>query len=379
MSLHFRNAEPTEAESVDDRAVPRAHEARLISAVLANGRSIRLRVPKPYATAADLGAVVESVNRSTERQSARNVQVRRTLKALAQAVGAQTARTGAAWKKTERKLAARIRNGDRANARASQKALALGAKVQTRTLQELDTALTRSHKRALWDALVIAGTLPLVSAYRRRGDPAHMHNLTLGSVAGIWLVGDELVDALSGDRARRAAKTLDTDLWSYTAPIGALATGWWLLRSRQHRRFLTGRSQSFVVSQGKVMSETAEAEFGVSVRRRADVSQDLQTDVYHSRVDLEDQLAPHFDLSRLSGVPAVATVASYRASADLARGCSPSLWVRAEVVGHELIIEVVATARCRDIEPGGRLLDALEVAWMVDAFAVATTAAQEDE
>ena len=73
-----------------------------------------------------------------------------------------------------------------------------------------------------------------------RVGPFGANNLTLTLSLLIWLVGDEIVDALFGSEEASPYPLRDTDAWSYLAPIGNLLAGWWLLGDRQHERFITG-------------------------------------------------------------------------------------------------------------------------------------------
>ena len=106
-------------------------------------------------------------------------------------------------------------------------------------------AVDRLAQRDLWDKIAIASSLPLFAAYGERGNPFGSKNVALLVSLAIWLVGDEVRDALFGSAERSPYPVRDMDTWSYLAPVLNLLAGWWLMSGYQHERFVTGLTAAF--------------------------------------------------------------------------------------------------------------------------------------
>ena len=97
--------------------------------------------------------------------------------------------------------------------------------------------LRRQRQRSIMNSVTIASSLPFWAAYGKKDDPFATNNLILGGSLLGWLVGDELIDQFSGKSG--VAKT-GANWWSWLAPIGNGATVFFLLKDKQHERFIGG-------------------------------------------------------------------------------------------------------------------------------------------
>lgn len=107
-------------------------------------------------------------------------------------------------------------------------------------------AIKRQQRRALWNSILVATSMPFFAAYGDKENPFSRDNLILtGSLVG-WMLGDEIIDKVvggKGGKGRNRMWSRGSDAWSYIAPAGNALTVWYLLKDRQHTRFLTGRQQ----------------------------------------------------------------------------------------------------------------------------------------
>jgi len=165
----------------------------------------------------------------------------------------------------------------------------------------------------------------------------------------IWLVGDEIRDALFGSDERSPYPLREMDTWSYLAPLGNLLAGWWLMSELQHERFVSGLTKEFaplppVVDGGKERHQ------------------------YVGKVNLAPYIAPgHFlDFIGFKDVRAVVTPRILQLSADGEAAHATVEVVRAIVRhgGLEIVVSVLGDVPAAP--PGPALLDQLEVAWIVD-------------
>jgi hypothetical protein len=99
--------------------------------------------------------------------------------------------------------------------------------------------LKRQRQRQIWNNITIATSLPFWAAFGER-QLFGRNNLTLGLSTLGWLLGDELVDSF---RTKSGVVKGGANLWSYLAPVGNGVTVFFLLRNRQHERFISGVSQ----------------------------------------------------------------------------------------------------------------------------------------
>jgi len=312
--------------------------ARQVTAILPSGRTVWLRVDAPLAPAASANHIALLAEREIDRRRADIASHARATDRLSAAVAASTERLERARLLGARALRRRMVSGDnRLDARL--------AKVREEFRSRLDNQLKldrenlrRLRRRGLWDAILLATSLPLFAAYGERRSPFGTNNLTLVLLLLIWLVGDEVVEAVFGSGSGKSAYAIpDADAWSYLAPIGNILAAWWLLSDRQHERFVTGVTT-----------------IKLNGRERHQVA-----------VSLRDQIGTDYfeDFKTFAGVPAVASIGAIRLSNE-GSAVNPRIDApRARVREGEL------TLSFRIVPGSGSLpsnLGEVDIAWMVD-------------
>jgi hypothetical protein len=334
---------------------------RTLIATLPSGRVAWLRLDPAVAQAGEVDQLRETARGAQERRAAALRSGRDALRALSSRVSADA----------ERLTRARL-DGDEALGR---KLVDSNAKLDRRLSREVDRFHAGRDKvqdrhwltarsvarRTLIDHLLIVSAAPLYAAFGRRTNPFAANNLALALLLGVWLVGDDIVDAVSGWKRRSGLFIRDTDLWSYIAPIANLLIGWLLLRRQQHERFTAGFAESF----GDPAVTTA---LGRGLRSRELFF------TFHQDIDLAEFVAPELvqDLVTFADVPAVASITAI----EWAPGFVPD--ANARVVGLTAIvdrgvlsIEVTVAVSLRRSEPreAGAIaspVQSLRVAWIVD-------------
>ena len=323
-----------------------------LSAILPSGRVLWFRVEAAPATAAALDRLAWDARSKAER---RRTSLRR--QALAIRLLRETTVIVAGSLAEERLSRARAidrrivkihRRLDRRITRAAEK----GRKRLGRTLEiERETA-RRLQRRDAWDKAVLATSLPLFAAFGEKGRPFGSRNLTLTLSSLIWLVGDDVVDAIFGPEEKSRYPVRNTDAWSYIAPFGNLLGGWWLLGDFQSERFVTGRTP---MPLDPVMVTAS----GSDLSYRYLLTLDLSRVIGRSHL-------PAF--GAFKDVPVVATVASFVLADDGVSANARITGVTAQVVGTDLEIRVSATGLdlSTATNPIPAFFRSLDVAWMVD-------------
>ncbi len=215
---------------------------RSLAAILPNGRIVWLRVDEslaPVRALGNLGQLADNTARwrraSVQSQSEAIERLSRTIASdTERTLDARIARTGA----TRRRIVASNRRLDRKLAKAREEHRARVEK-QLRIERE---SVARLGRRDLWDKLLVLSSLPLFTAYGQPGAPLSANNVALLLTLLVFLVGDQIVDALFGSGEKSPYPVRDADVWTYLAPAANLLAGWWLLSDRQHERFVAGRT-----------------------------------------------------------------------------------------------------------------------------------------
>ena len=325
----------------DDREAPPPQGVRPLTAILPDGRAVRLAVPAPLASASALSELARFAERralqlhsSTRRQSSSVRGLSRTIAADIERLSAAQAARAAAIR---RRLVARQKRLDE---RVTKAVTDFRAKVERQLKIEVESA-GRLGRRDLWDKIVIATSLPLFAAYGQQGQLTNSSNLALTLSLLVWLVGDEVVRALFGSEEKSVYPWRDTDIWSYLAPIGNVLTAWWLFGDRQNDRFLTG-----VTTVNVAVAATGPLPF-----RQIE------------RVDLSSRIAPDHrdDFETFKEVPVVATVSAAR----LKNGLGAEIQGLAASVKEgklQLTFDVVTAVPVAGPSPLGEV----DIAWIVD-------------
>ena len=334
---------------------------RSLAAILPNGRIVWLRVDESLAPVRALGNLGQLADNTARWRNASLQSQREAIERLSRTIASDTertldariARTGA----TRRRIVASNRRLDRKLATAREKHLA-GVEKQLRIERE---SVARLGRRDLWDKLLVLSSLPLFAAYGQPGAPLGANNVALLLTLLVFLVGDQIVDALFGSGDKSPYPVRDTDAWTYLAPAANLLAGWWLLSDRQHERFVAGRTVIPVD------------------RFEPEVNPLLPLELlyrYTGEIDLLKIVALDHqdDFRTFAGVPAVATISSIEFS-DVGKVNDARMeGLTAKVTGGTLTITLTVVATNTGADPVPPVLDALEVTWMVDTEEPSTSA-----
>ena len=340
-------------EDVRSGTPPRG--VRSLAAILPNGRTIWLKVDSPLASSqalSNLGQLAEHTARwqrsSTHVQGAAITRLSETIADDTQ----RTLDTGLARRQALRdRIVARNAALDRKLAKARE---AHRTRVEQQRRIERET-VARLHRRDLWDKILLLSSLPLFAAYGERGRPFGSNNLALFLALLIFLVGDEVVQALFGSDKPSPYAVRDTDVWSYLAPAANLLAGWWLLGDRQHERFVAGATV--------IPVDTMHPDAALNPGNPTELLRE-----YIAEIDLTEAVGPDFveDFKTFTSVPAVATIKSIAFSdagtSANARIVSLVAKVSAGTMTVTLTIATDTTAK----DPALTVLNALEVAWIFD-------------
>jgi len=322
-----------------------ARDARQLTAILPNGRTIWLRVDRPLAPRAAADHVARLAERFIDRRNAASAAQSRATERLSARISADVRVLSYANVAGARALRRRLAAGDlKLDARLSKARDDLHARIEQQIAIDREN-VRRLRRRDFWDKILLASSLPLFAAYGQRSSPFGSNNLTLTLLLLIFLAGDSVVEALFGSERKSKYAVTDADAWSYLAPIANVLGAWWLLSDRQHQRFVTGITT-------------------VRLEKRP-----LHGTHYRYRVavPLRDRIAKdHFeDFETFTGVPTAATVGRVRFTPD-AQSLTPHVEpLEAKVVQGELRLTVrIVPQTLPSVAPTE--LGEIDVAWMVD-------------
>ena len=340
-----------------DRGAP-SRGVRTVAAILPSGRISWLRIEPPLASAVAVNQLAQVAEHATRWRRAAAEAQSDAVARLARTVAVDAERVSDGNLERARVLRRRIVAGDRKVARKLAKAAEEYRSRVERQLRIERETVRRLGRRDLWDQIVIATALPLFAAYGQPDRPFGVNNVTLALSLLIWLVGDEVVDALFGSEEASPYPVRDTDAWSYVAPVGNVLAGWWLLNDLQHERFVAGR---VVIPPDSFKWHATSAAASELVYR------------YTVRIGLSPFIGPtHFaDFETFTDVPAVATISSIRRTSAGAAAQVHSLDARVRNGELTITLAVVPDLRAPG-SPVPPILDEFEVAWMVDTQQPAT-------
>jgi hypothetical protein len=325
-----------------------------LSALLPNGHTVWLRVDTPFATSARLERLALLARRLHGRRALHLHAQGFALGHVADTFEGRALRLSRTQVRRARRLRRRMLAAYRkTDARLSKAAARFQARVEKQLAIDREN-VRRLRRRELWDMALLVTMFPLFAAYGQRGRPFGANNLALTLAGLIWLVGEEVVEAIFGSHDPVAPHAIrDADIWSYIAPIGNLLAGWWLLDDFQHERFVTGRT---ALPPQWVQADVV----GANIEYR-----------FSGRIDLSPQIASALiaDFEVFAGVPAVASLATVTPTADGLASATHVTSLTARVDGRYLLLEVQAAGqdlRPLPTDPIPQVLEALDVAWMVD-------------
>ena len=211
--------------------------AGVVTAVLPNGRRSRMRIIPTLAPVREVNRLRSVLLANERRQAMATSRNSRAIRALAVTQASAVRRMTASQLKSDKDLGKRIVEGhNRLDARITKE---LGGSAGGTGMhgKRMMAMLRRQRQRSIMNSVTIASSLPFWAAFGKKDDPFATNNLILGGSLLGWLVGDELIDQFSGKSG--VAKT-GANWWSWLAPIGNGATVFFLLKDKQHERFIGG-------------------------------------------------------------------------------------------------------------------------------------------
>jgi len=327
---------------------------RTVTAILPNGRVLWLGVGPAPGTEASLQRVAHLAEASARRRRAQAKRQRAGMLLVARLSAASSRHVSHRLVARRRRLRRRVKRLDlRLDRRLARAREVLRRKLERQRHLETES-VRRQHRRDLWDKAVVLTTLPLFAAYRAPGRPFAESHLALLLSSLLWLVGDDVVDAVFGPEEPSPYALGDLDIWSYIAPAGNLFGGYWLLGEFQHERFVAGvaRIPPDAFSPRVLAAPVVLYEHAIAV--------DLSRIVAAGRFP---------DLAGLAEVPVVVTIRSLRFSSHAALAAPRAIDLSAQVIRGALVIDFRATAEVTlgaPTDPLPPVLESLEVAWMVD-------------
>ena len=342
-----------------------------VSGILANGRVIPLHTREPLVPLGDLDQLVGTLRRMGEGGDAAIRARSQAVARLSRTVAADADRLARARGAARRKLAAQALAADaKLDRRLEKELISLREDIEKAGTRHA-LLVRRLARRALWNDLVVVSALPLFAAYGQRGNPFASNNLTLTLSLLVWLLGDELMDLISGRKPAFGVR--DTDLWSYIAPVTNLLTGWFLLRNSQHERFVTGFADDFRASRSSG-GALLDASTGEMTLDGGGPEREVQEHyfIFRQAIDLAPSIAPDYldSFQIFEGVPAVASIA------QIAWGPGLDDLANRRIVGITAAVEdgvliitvtvVVAVPSSEEPPYPDKILSALSVAWIVD-------------
>jgi hypothetical protein len=368
-----------------------------VVAVLPSGRVAWLRLTPALAPASATNDLLRRVERSSDRRDLALGRQADAVERLRARIADDAERLGSDRLARARRLRSRLAaTYDRLDKRLVSESTAMEAAAD-RHEQSMRTYTRRLGNRAFWDRFTIATSAPLFAAYGARDNPFAIDNLTLTLSLLVWLVGDEVVQALFAPRNEEPDALRDPDIWSFLSPIGNVFAGWWLEHDRQHERFVSGinsllpsgtAAPAFAARPGgttspgalvrRLLASPQAASTGKKPRRArpapfADGPARVDLD-FSATVDLAPLIAPDHqdDFGTFIGVPAVAGVSRLAIGAGLPDGTGVRVSALAAAVEG---LRLTLTATVSATATGDTSLDplalttavqALDVAWIVD-------------
>jgi len=214
----------------------------LVRGTLANGRSVMIKFTPALAPVSEVNRLRATFNKNDKQQAAALATQRKALAGLASAQAAAVSKLTAQQVKSDKELGNRIAAGhNRLDKRISTE-VASNKTALDKQNRRMMRHLRRLRQRQLLNNVLITSALPLYAAYGQR-DLFSRNNLILTGALGGFLVGDEVIDAVSG-KSKSGIPSSIANAWSWAAPVANFATSYYLLKDRQNERFVTGFSDA---------------------------------------------------------------------------------------------------------------------------------------
>lgn len=210
--------------------------AGVVTAILPNGRRSRMRIMPTVAPISEVNKLRAVISINDRRQAIATTNNSRAIAKLAVTQTAVVKKLTAEQVKSDKELRKRLVEGDNRLDKRITKELSSGAGSLGKQGKVIMAQLKRQRQRQIWNNITLASSLPFWAAFGDR-QLFGRNNLTLGLSTLGWLLGDEVVDSF---RSKSGVVKGGANLWSYIAPVGNGATVFFLLKNRQHQRFISG-------------------------------------------------------------------------------------------------------------------------------------------
>lgn len=216
---------------------PPLRGAGVVTARLPNGRTSRMQIIPPLAPVSEVNRLRSAITVNDRRQAVATASNSRAIQRLKVAQANAIRKLTAEQVKSDKDLRKRLVQGHNRLDKRISKALTSGGGAFDKHGKRMMRMIRRQRQRSVMNSVLLATSLPMFTAYGDSRKPHSKNNLILtGSLLG-WMIGDELVDQA---RVKSGAVQKGANLWSWAAPAGNLATSYFLLRHKQHQRFVSG-------------------------------------------------------------------------------------------------------------------------------------------
>jgi hypothetical protein len=210
----------------------------LVRATLPNGRSTQMRLQPSLARTQDVNRVRQVMLINERRQA---VATRRNSKAISRLANAQAsaAKTfSTQLLKGDQDVRKRIVETYKQLDQRITKELSGGSGSMDKHGKRMMAMIRRQRTQSLLQSATLATALPGFAAFGTPGDIKATNNLILTGSLLAYLVAPAALELLSG-KGQSTAKTSATWL-SYLAPVANPLTVFFLLRNKQHERYISG-------------------------------------------------------------------------------------------------------------------------------------------
>lgn len=223
------------------RPTGRAKGGNVVIATMPNGRQAKLFLNPPMATRKDVNRLTGRIGANAAKQARAYRAQGKTIAKLKTAQGAAIKSLTAQQVKSSKELTKQITAREAKFDKRFSKELRNQKMAQSRHRRQTLGEVRRQQQRSMWNNILLASSYPLYSAYGVKSDPFATNNLILTANLGFWMLADDVASRFLG-RKGKYAKTWNrgANLWSIAAPVANVATAYYLMKDKQHKRFLTG-------------------------------------------------------------------------------------------------------------------------------------------
>ena len=214
-----------------------------IRATLRNGRSADMKITPPIAMRTDVRRLARQI-RSNGIKWNKAIRVQgKNIKLLKSAQSSAVKSLTAQQLKSSKLLTKQIADGDKSLDKRITKLVNTQKKSGRRQDRKMLSKVQQQQKRSTWNTALVAGAIPLFSAYGDRavGDnasPFTEKNMIIAGSTAIFLFADDLLFRYMAGTGKKWRTGLN--VWNVAAPFLNWGVVYFLMRNKQHQRFVTG-------------------------------------------------------------------------------------------------------------------------------------------